>query len=477
VRLLALAAAAALVLPASALAAADAELSVMDDQALLGRSQAQIEQTLGRMQSLGATRLRVSAFWSDIAPSPLALSKPQGFDASDPYDPRYRFADLDRVVGSAAARHIHVLISLSSPIPYWASSKPALRNRVWDPNPAEFARFSRAVAARYATVVDQFAVLNEPNQGGWLQPQSLAGKAVAPHLYRELARAAYPAIKGVAPTATVLVGELAPSGRNDPGPTRPIRPLAFLRQMGCRDARWRAIRTGRCKGFQPMPLDAIGHHPYSVFLSPFQRSRYADDATMGDWRRLESTLDRLVARGALAPSGAGRLQIHYTEFGYQTDPPDPYSGIPLKDQSRWLQDAAYMTWKTPRVHALNQFRLTDGPIRGTGPKAFLEFQTGLWFASGRPKPSATTFGNPIVLRRAGRSRLLLWGQARPGQAPHQVVLERRAPGTKAFRQIAVVTTDGRGYFQRWLPFRGGAYRFRWSDFTGQGASEAVSSPR
>jgi hypothetical protein len=232
------------------------------------------------------------------------------------------------------------------------------------------------------------------------------------------------------------------------------------------------MRTGACRGFKPVPGDAIGHHPYALFRSPFQRSLERDDAAIGDWRRLESTLDRLVARRAIAPAGSGRLKVFYTEFGYQTDPPDPYAGIPLRRQSRWLQDAAYVAWRSPRVHALNQFRLTDGRIGGSGPVAFREFQSGLYFANARPKPASRTFANPIVVRPSG-SRLLVWGQARRGGA-HTVTIERRAPGSKAFRAAATPVTDARGYFAKRIPRRAGDYRYRWSDASGTGVSEAVT---
>ena len=400
---------AALAWSSPAMAAHDAELSMMDDQALLGMPQAQIDSVLSRMIALGADRLRVSAFWSDIAPSPHSTVKPAGFNASNPFDARYRWGALDPVVESAAGHGMRVLMSISPPNPYWASSDPKRKNPVWAPKPAEFAQFAAAVAARYHETVDQFALGYEPNQGAWLQPQSLHGQAVSPHLYRALVRAAYPAVKTVDPAATVLVGELAPSGRNDPGVTRPLRPLLFLRLMGCRDVHFRAIRSGRCKGFRPVPADAIGHHPYAIFQSPFQRSQYRDDAAIGDWRRLESTLDRLVSVKAITPSRGPRLSIYYTEFGYQTDPPDPFAGIPLRRQDRWLQDAAYVACRTPRVRALNQFRVSDGRVRGKGPLAFREFQSGLWFASGKAKPSARSFANPIVVRPAGR-RLLVWGR-------------------------------------------------------------------
>src|SRR3954454_20128243 len=142
---------------------------MMDDQALLGASQAQVDSVLSRMQAYGADRLRVSAFWADIAPAPHSTVRPARFDPSYPYAPEYRFAALDRVVGSAAAHGMKVMISISTPIPYWASQKPSKKQPVWMPAPKQSAAFAYAVAARYGTIAAQFAILNEPNQGAWLQ--------------------------------------------------------------------------------------------------------------------------------------------------------------------------------------------------------------------------------------------------------------------------------------------------------------------
>jgi hypothetical protein len=462
-----------------AFAARNAELSMMDDQALLGTPVAQIDSTLAQMEGLGADRVRISAFWADIAPAPHSTKQPARFDPSYPYAPEYRFDALDKAVGLARDHGLKILISISTPIPYWASQAPGRKNSVWMPDPKQLAAFAYAVAARYGNVADQFAILNEPNQGAWLEPQSARGKPVSPHVYRDLVRAAYPAIKQAAPKATVLVGELASSGRDDRGTTRPIRPLEFLRLMGCRDSRYRPIRSGRCKGFRPVPLDALGHHPYALFQSPFQHSVNRDDAILGDWRRLERTLDRLVATNALRPSGSRHFPIYYTEFGYQTDPPDPFAGIPLARQSRWLQDAAYVAWRTPRVMGLNQFRLLDGALRGKGPLAFREFQSGLRFANGKAKPSLFAFPNPIVVRPAGRARLLVWGQARPSRGERaSITLQRRAPGAKRYGTIGTLESDANGYFERRIARRPGAYRYRWrlANLVG-GTSQPVSVRR
>ena len=100
-----------------AMAAHTAELSMMDDQALLGQPQAKVDATLAKMKALGADRLRVSAFWSDIAPAPTSVSRPAGFSAANAYDPGYDWGPLDRVVDSAVAHGLHLLISISPPIP------------------------------------------------------------------------------------------------------------------------------------------------------------------------------------------------------------------------------------------------------------------------------------------------------------------------------------------------------------------------
>ena len=467
-----LAVAVCMALPAPAWAARDAELSIMDDQLLLGASDSSVAKSMSTFRVLGADRVRISAFWSHIAPSPTGLRRPRGFDPSDPFDRRYRWADLDRVVGAAASQGVRVMISISTPGPFWATASPRRRNGVLRPKPAEFAAFAHAVAARYRFVADQYGILNEPNQGAWLQPQSDRRGPVAPHLYRALARAAYPRIKFADPDSVALLGELAPSGRDDPGATRPIRPLRFLRSMGCVDSRFRRVRSGRCRGFRAAPADAIGHHPYSVLLRPDQRSPKRDDAAMGDWRALLRTLDRVRARRGIA-SRKRRLDVYYTEFGYQTDPPDPFSGIPLGRQDRYLQEAAYFAWRTPRVRALNQFRLSDGRLgrRGT-VEQFREFQSGLLFAGGRAKPSLATFPHPFVVHRSGRSRLLLWGQVRPGGA-HLVALERRRPGSREWTRLAVVRTTSRGYFSRRVSRVAGSYRFRYADSSARGTSAVV----
>lgn len=434
----------------------------MDDQLLLGASQAKVDSDMATFVALGVDRLRVSAFWNQIAPAPMSRNKPAGFDAADPLDPTYSWEGLDRVVASAAQHGLRVMVSISTPAPIWATGQTKTPNPLWKPSPREFADFTEAVVRRYAPLVDHWGIANEPNQGVWLQPQSDREGLFAPHWYRAMVQAAYPRIKAFDPDSIALVGELASSGRKGRGATRNIRPLLFLREMACRDRRYRPMRRGRCRNFRPVPVDAIGHHPYQLLLSPTFHSINRYDAAINDGRRLTRFLDRLTQLRALAPGRGRRLGVFYTEFGYQTNPPDPFAGVSLAQQRRYLQQAAYIVWRTPRIHSLNQFRLTDGGLTGAGTQRFREFQSGLMFRNRRPKPAFRVFAHPFVI-----SGSHFWGQVRPGGG-HTVRVVHRRSQRRPWRLVAQVLTNSDGYFSFTLPGRRrGEYRYSYTEPAGQ----------
>jgi hypothetical protein len=407
---------------------------------------------MATFRKLGIDRLRVSAFWYQLAPTARSRRKPAGFNGANMRDPRYNWGLLDRIVDAAARSGLRIMISITTPAPFWATGRSSA---LWKPNPGEFGAFAEAVATRYAPWVDHWGISNEPNQGGWLQPQSDRSGLVAPHLYREMVHAAYPRIKRADPDSVALVGELASSGRAGRGARTPIRPLIFLRTMACRDERYRPMRRGRCRNFKPVPIDALGHHPYQFFFPPTMPSRNRNDAAIGDTRRLLRVVDRLVRLRGLAPGRSRRLTLHYTEFGYQTNPPDPFAGVKLGTQRRYLQQAAYLAWRAPRVRELNQFRLTDGGLDGSGVQRFREFQSGLVFRSGRNKPAYRVFPHPFVI-----SGNRFWGHVRPGGS-HMVRVQRRTGG--GFTTVAQVRTNERGYFSFRLPGRRpGLYRYTYT---------------
>lgn len=453
---------------APATAGPRAETSIMDDQLLLNESRDAVDGDMAAFRTLGVDRVRVSAFWSQIAPAPTSETRPAGFDASNPSSPGYSWRALDDVVDSAVRHGFRVMVSISTPVPVWASADPARNNQLWKPKANEFGDFAAAVVRRYGSVVDHWGAANEPNVAAWLQPQSGKSGLIAPHLYRAMVQSAYPRIKALDPTSVVLVGELAASGRSGRGATRGIRPLLFLREMACRNKKWKPIRSGRCRNFKPIPLDAVGHHPYQLLLAPTRRSANRYDAAIGDGRRLLRTLDRLSRLKVLTGGRGRRLSVYYTEFGYQTSPPDPFAGVSLAQQRLYLQQAAYAAYKTPRVKGLNQFRLTDGAIVGSGLRRFAEFQSGLMFRDRRKKPAYAVFPNPFVITKDR-----FWGQVRPG-GEHSVRVLRAAERGAPWRLVAQVRTNTKGYFNFRLPGRrAGYYRYTYTSPSGASATLRV----
>jgi len=455
VRRLALAVALLAVLagPASAWADGDGEVGLEDERLLLS-DPAHAHAAVEDWARLGVDIVRIHARWGALAPGRDRPTKPPGFDSAYPDDPLYQWAALDNAVGLVRGAGMKVMLTITGPGPLWTSRSPRRHNPVYDPNPIEFARFARAVARRYRGTVQRYLIWNEPNQPGWLQPQSSCVRRVctpvAPHLYRGLVRVSERAIHDVDPSAEVVIGELAPIGGRPRTSRTPLAPLPFLRSMGCVDAAYRPIRVGRCRGFKAAGGDSFGYHPHPVRLAPDQPNPDRDEAQFADLGRLFKVLDKLTAARRLRSLRGGHLGVHLTEFGYQTSPPDHSVGIPVTLQNRYLQQAAYLAWRSGRIRGLTFYQWDDEPVHYTGPgtKAYSGWQSGLRYFNGRPKPALSTFASPFVVDVApGRRRGVLWGQVRPGGV-HEVTLPRRSPGETDCSPLGRTATNFAGYFSR-----------------------------
>jgi hypothetical protein len=457
--------------PMPASASPQLQTGIADDGILLF-DQERAPSVVGQWAEAGVDVVRITVRWVAIAPDALAPAQPLDFDPTNPDDPRYFWDPVDRAVELVRSAGMEPILAVTGSGPLWSSRVPALGNPRYLPDPVKFGQFATAVARRYGPVASKYLIWNEPNQPLWLQPQQecLKGQKrctpVAPHAYRALVRAAYPAIHAADPDAQVIAGTLAPRGADPTKRNRPLRPLAFIRAFGCVDDRMRRVRTGRCAGFQPARIDGFAYHPHAVKAPPTAASPQPDDAAMGDLGKLEDTLDAVqAARGFTTPTGAP-VPLHLTEFGYQTNPPDRYDGIPPARASRWLQQAAYMAWRDPRVRTLVQYVWQDEKLRaaGGGRRQAAGWQSGLLFADGRPKPALGGFQRPFFAdTTVAAPKVRFWGQVRPGTT-HAILLQRRSPSS-SFVTVRRLVTDARGAFTTALavPRRGGAYRFRTLD--------------
>lgn len=445
---------------------ASVETVLQDDAALLHGTPETVREDLARIRELGVHRVRLTAGWGVIAPYPDQETPPE-FDAEDPaaYPPG-AWDNLDRAVKLAHEAGLSVNIDIAFWAPRWAVASAD------DPRPrtgidlAAYARFARAVARRYSGAyvtpeaataaeaqragsrddalrdlgrafgsrsetpeqpagdpapeplprVSMFTVWNEPNHPGFLMPQweREEGRWVvrSADIYRRMLHAAVPVIRAEQPDATILVGATSSFGSKRPG-IGASSPLAFLRRLACVDAKLRPIRTGGCADFQPIPGDGWSHHPYSLRTVPEQLPVNRDDAPVAATGRLVTLLDRLAGKGRLAPA---LRDVYMTEYGYETNPPDPRALFGLHEQGELLARAESIATRSPRVKMWAQFLLTDRPGDPAGPqmRPFGDWQSGLFDVHRRPKPAAAVYRAPVVARCVSRAGRRTWVEIRAG---------------------------------------------------------------
>ncbi len=152
------------------------------------------------------------------------------------------------------------------------------------------------------------------------------------------------------------------------------------------------------------------------------------------------------------------MPIHYTEFGFQTDPPDRLFGVPPRRQAEYLNQADWMAFRDPRIRSVAQYKLVDEP-------ALSSFQSGLRYVDGRPKPAYDAYRLPIWI--SGRR---LYGQVRParnGSRPVVSVQRRRGGAWTTAKRVTV--RSRRGHFVTRIP-RGGVWRLEWNGLVSRKAS-------
>jgi hypothetical protein len=343
--------------------------------------------------------------------------------------------------------------------------------------------------------VSYWTIWNEPNQPGWLAPQRQTVRGTtqleSAVLYRGYADAGVRALvrTGHPPSKdTLLIGELAPEGSETHKAEAPVPPMPFLRALYCVDSSYHPLRgqaaralscpaSGSTSGFvssNPGLFEPTGfaHHPYSFFLSPNASLPDPNYAPLSDLSRLENGLDRIFSA-----YGVGRqLPIWITEYGYETNPPNPFRGVSPATQARYLDQAQYMAWEDPRVRSMAQFLLVDSAPNKAFPRGSVgywsTFQTGLEYLSGERKPSFYSYPLPVWVPKptfSSGSSVLVWGMLRAapnGTAQHAKIQWRGTSGS--FRNVAQVSTsDPSGFFTTDVHLPGsGAVRIEWTSTHG-----------
>jgi hypothetical protein len=449
------------VISASPGAIANPEVGIEDEALIFGPQASSFAQV---WKAMGVDYVRIQAYWNALSPATNSRTIPAGFDPSNPNSPGYNWAPLDAAIAAVQNNGMRVMLTLNQSGPRWASTQPSVAKPSWMPNPQRFAQFVTAVGRRYGARIDRYLMGSEPNQLPFLAPQfTCTGRKcvpVAPHLYRALVNAAYPALKSADPGAQILIGELAPIG-SPPSRTGGITPLLFTQQMACVDAKFRPVRTGSCRGFKAMKGDGFGYHPYvNTKTSPFQTTPNKSLAKIGDMPRLLGWLDKLTAKHRLRAS-TGRFRLFLTEYGYITNPPNRKYGVSQAKQALFNAESAYVVWlMRSRIKLLTQYEFNDDRT----------FPTGLRFINGAPKLALGQFPTPFVVdTRKSFKRARFWGQVRP-DAQRNVVLQIKRGS--AFANLATIGTDAGGYWTRVMAAQKGAtYRFQYTTAAGTQTSQ------
>jgi hypothetical protein len=511
----------------AAQAATDQVSIVMDDDQFLYRGDRTMSRSLVTARSLGAEAVRVTVLWRVVGEGAKlsnreierlktkklrdrARAQRTRFKPSDPRTyPTRNWDRFDNLVKTATNLGMRVYFSLTGPGPSYAHrvAPPSQRANAgtYRPYPSRYRAFVQAVGKRYSGTyrdengirkvlprVSLWSLWNEPNQPGWLSPQWENGVPASPALYRELYHAGYQGLTlSGHGTDAILFGETSPLGSPKRGARNGIRPVPFLREVACvapngTQYTGAAAAARKCDDFTrfgPLKATAYAHHPYTKKGAPTVKPAVPDEITIANISSLGPLLDALSTQsGGKIPAD---LPILLTEFGYESNPPDPRNGIPLLRQAQFNQLAEFIAFNDPRVRATTQFLIRDAAPLTQYPKGsrlyWFTYQSGLYDLRGRAKPAAFAYTFPLVIYNPGiPDTTAFWGQLRfrPNGSTDTAAVYWRPDALSAktppcgpaggWAQISFDTpTTFRGYFGGTFPSPkpGGSYCAAWIDPT------------
>jgi hypothetical protein len=239
-------------------------------------SRADMDRSIAMMHDAGVQWIRANMNWSSVEPNAKGTLDAWWLD------------EIDYAVTQAQAAGIQVLMPIADGVPYWASADPKKSggswNKYWKPtNFADYADFAARIVSRYsAKGVHAYEVWNEPNYSRFWP------SGPSPADYTNMLKAAYPAIKGADPSATVVMGGVS---RNDYG---------FLSGM---------YAAGAAPYF-----DAAAVHPYTNQVDP--TLCWNDSGTAN--KSIDAFCGIETVRNVMVANGDSAKNLWLTEFGWST---------------------------------------------------------------------------------------------------------------------------------------------------------------
>jgi Cellulase (glycosyl hydrolase family 5) len=341
---------------------------------------------------------------------------------ADPDDPQYAWGDVDSRVRSIMNHGMVPIISVYG-APPWSAAGDRLTA-----NPGDFGDFMAAIARRYSggahPRLRYWQIWNEPNLYMFLDD--------TPARYRALVNAGYKAVKAVHSDNVVIAGGLAPF--SDPQNQYGIGPFPYMS----------AVLKGK------ISFDIWSHHPYTSG-GPNHKAGLSQEASLGDLPRMRRLLLSAYRSGKIHSHGVPGFWV--TEFGWDTNPPDP-GGVPLARHARWVAEAMYRMWRSD-INMMIWFKMRDDGFNGDWGAGF---QGGLFlntvdlYANEKRKPVADVVRFPFSAVPEG-GRVSVWGRT-PHSRSGKVTIEMKKGS--GWVSIAKVSAGSHGIFQLKLNGRHGA---------------------
>jgi hypothetical protein len=299
-------------------------------------------------RSLGVQVLQMQLSWAQTA-----LTKPA--DPTNPADPAYHWpVAIEQAIAQAASNRITIALMVKES-PAWANGG---RSPSWAPeNPADYANFLRAAAARYPQV-RYWMIWGEVTRPGNFNPMP-ARSPVGPRRYAILLQAAYTALKAARASNIVIGGMTYTVGLDSP--------YEFLKYLRLPDG-------------LPPRLDYYGQNPYSTRFPDLAEGPYA--VGVSDINDIDTLHQQLAATYRHSPNGTPKLWL--SEYSVSSDHPNRAFDFAVSRpaQAQWLTAAFKLVDSVPYVAGLGWYQLLDEPSSVPG-----NLTNGLMTAEGQPKPA------------------------------------------------------------------------------------------
>ena len=369
------------------------------------RYEANRQEVLDQARDANTTIVRTLVTWANIAPT-------RPVNPDDPFDPEYKFDDLDELVRNTQQRGMEVLITIWG-TPKWANG--GRKPNYLPTNLRDLTTFARVVADRYSgryegyPFVRFYSVWNESNLQLFLAPQfDGKGRSVGPRNYARLYAAAYAGIKAGNARAKVAIGETSAHGRDRkvPGVSDTHSPGRFAQLVAAANPR--------------LKFDAWAHHPYPTpqYLKPTQKVRWPN-VTLSSMPRFEQSLDGWFKRKG--------VRMWITEYGHEVKQDGEPKGVTRAQQAAYAAQAIGLAKKDVRVDMFIWFVFRDHETS--------EWQSGLLTRAGAAKPSLAKWRSAALSVDARNAILnVRGGTMSPGVA---VPLREYATSTTVGAQVGI----------------------------------------